>query len=155
MHCLKRICQLSHYYSHETIQMQSSAVLSQPRNKKHESHSINCRSNCNTSFMNHHFCRKLSQASASSQLQMTLDKSLWLHSWSLLPRSFPAGAVWAGGVTWWGVLPPRDWVSSLCPLHAEGPTPEAASSKQLQNVNSESSETTNANLKELNSKNPL
>lgn len=47
-------------YPHETIQMQSSPVLSlpQPRKQPHELHSRNCRNNYN---MNQHFCRKLSQ----------------------------------------------------------------------------------------------
>lgn len=111
--------------------------------------------------MNHHFCSKLSQASASSRLQMTLDKSPWRHLWSLLLRAFPAGAAqaerrqqaWRAAL--WSVLPPRDGVSGVCPLHAEGLTPEATFSKQLQNVKCESSESANTNLKELNSKIPL
>lgn len=147
-------------YPHETIQMQSSPVLSQPqpRKKMHELHSINCRKKLQHKSP---FLQKPLPASPSSWLQVAPDKSPRFHLRSLLLRPFPSGAAQAERMqlAWWlalwSVLPPRDGVSSLCPLHAEGLTPEATFSKQLQNVKSESSESAKSKLKELNNKNPL
>lgn len=147
-------------YPHETFQMQSSPVLSQSQPGKKPTwiafYKLQKQVQHESPFL-----QKPLPASASSWLQMAPDKSLRLHLRSLPLRPFPAGAAQAERMqqAWWVVLwstlPPRDGVSSLCPLHAEGLTPEATFSKQLQNVKSESSESTKTNLKEPNNKNPL
>lgn len=122
--------------------------------KPHELHSINCRNKYN---MNHHFCRNLSQQVLHPGCKWPLTNPCgsicglccWDHS---LQAERMQQAWW---VVLWSMLPPRDGVSSLCPLLAEGLTPEATFSKQLQNVKSESSESAKTNLKELNNKNPF
>lgn len=146
-------------YPHKTIRTQSSPVLSQPRKKKPTW--IAC---YKVQKQLHHesvFLQKALPVSASSRLQRAPEKSRRLHSRSVLLSPFPAGAAQAErmqpppwGAVLWSMLPPRDGVSTLCPLHAEGLTPEATFSKQLQNVKSESSESAKTNSKDLN-KNPL